>query len=104
MNPEHITACRKKLQTLFTDNVEYVKRGAVGKYNNCYLRMSNNLYNDGTNDWEMIRTKKAMAVANAIDKVERARKEQGFADIVKGLHVYGGKLVRPKELYVIKAK
>ena len=104
LNPEHITACRKKLQTLFTDNVEYVKRGAVGKYNNCYLRMSNNLYNDGTNDWEMIRTKKAMAVANAIDKVERARKEKGFADIVKGLHVYGGKLVRPKELYVIKAK
>lgn len=104
LNPDHITACRKKLQTLFTDNVEYIKRGAVGKYNNCYLRMSNNLYNDGTNDWEMIRTKKAMAVANAIDKVERARKEKGFADIVKGLHVYGGKLVRPKELYVIKAK
>lgn len=104
MNPEHITACRKKLQTLFTDNVEYVKRGAVGKYNNCYLRMSNNLYNDGTNDWEMIRTKKAIAVANAIDKVERARKEKGFSDIVKGLHVYGGKLVRPKELYVIKVK
>ena len=40
----HLKACRKKLQTLFTDNVEYVKRGAVGKYNNCYLRMSNNLY------------------------------------------------------------
>ena len=52
----------------------------------------------------MLRTKKALAVANAIDKVERARKEKGFADIVKGLHVYGAKLVRPKELYVIKAK
>lgn len=104
LNPEHITSCREKLQSLFTDNVEYIKRGAVGKYNNCYLRMSNNLYNDGTNDWEMIRTKKAIAVANQIEKVEKARKEKGFADIIKGLHVYGGKLVRPKELYVILAK
>lgn len=104
LNPEHITLCREKLQSLFTDNVEYIKRGAVGKYNNCFLRMSNNLYNDGTNDWEMIRTKKAIAVANGIDKVEKARKEKGFADIIKGLHVYGGKLVRPKELYVILAK
>lgn len=103
LNGEHLTACRKKLQTIFTDNVEYIKRGAVGKYNNCFLRMSNNLYNDNTDDWEMIRTKKAMAVANAVDKVETARKEKGFADIIKGLHVYGGKLVRPKELYVILA-
>lgn len=103
LNAEHLTACRKKLQTIFTDNVEYIKRGAVGKYNNCYMRMSNNLYNDGTDDYEMIRTKKAMALANGIDKVEKARKEKGFADIVKGLHVYGGKLARPKELYVILA-
>lgn len=104
LNPEHLDACRAKLQTIFTDNVEYIKRGAVGKYNNCFLRMSNNLYNDGTSDYEMIRTKKAIATANGIDKVEKARKEKGFADIIKGLHVYGGKLVRPKELYVILAK
>ena len=88
---------------LFTDNVEYIKRGALGKYANTYLRMSNNLYNDGTDDYEMIRTKKAIAFAGQIDKVKTARKEKGFADIIKGLHVYGAKLVRPKELYVIKA-
>jgi len=104
LNPVHLNACRKKLQTIFTENVEYIKRGAVGKYNNCFLRMSNNLYNDGTCDYEMIRTKKAIATANSIDKVEKTRKEKGFADIIKGLHVYGGKLVRPKELYVILAK
>lgn len=104
LNPVHLTKCRAKLQSLFTENVEYIKRGAVGKYNNCFLRMSNNLYNDGTCDYEMIRTKKAIATANGIDKVEKARKERGFADIIKGLHVYGGKLVRPKELYVILAK
>lgn len=103
LNAEHITAIRSKLQNLFSENVEYIKKGAIGKYNNCLLRLSNNLYNDGTDDMELIRTKKAVAVANQIDKVETTRKEKGFASIVKGLNVYGIKVVRPKELYVIKA-
>lgn len=103
LNPEHIVGLRKELAELFTDNVEYVKRGALGKYANTYLRMSNNLYNDGVDDYEMVRTKKAIAFAGQIDKVETVRKEKGFADIIKGLHVYGAKLVRPKELFVIKA-
>lgn len=103
LNPEHIVGLRTELANLFTDNVEYVKRGALGKYANTYLRMSNNLYNDGTDDYEMVRTKKAIAFAGQIDKIETGRKEKGFADIIKGLHVYGAKLTRPRELYVIKA-
>jgi hypothetical protein len=102
LNPEHIVGLRTELAELFTENVEFIKRGALGKYANTYLRMSNNLYNDGTDDYEMVRTKKAIAFAGQIDKVETARKEKGFADIIKGLHVYGAKVVRPKELYVIK--
>ena len=102
LNAEHITLIRSKLQSLFTDNVEYIKMGAIGKYNNVMLRLSNNLYNDGTDDYELLRTKKAVAVANQIDKVETTRKEKGFASIIKGLNVYGAKVIRPKELYVIK--
>ncbi len=103
LNPEHLVLIRSKLANLFTDNVEYIKRGAVGKYNQVYLRMSNNLYNDGTDDYEMIRTKKAIAFANCIEKVEKCRPSARFSDVIKGLHCYGAKLVRPKELYVIKA-
>lgn len=103
LNAEHLTLIRSKLASLFTDNVEYIKRGAVGKYNQTYLRMSNNLFNDGTDDYEMIRTKKAIAFANGIEKVEKCRPSARFSDVIKGLHVYGAKLVRPKELYVIKA-
>lgn len=103
LNPEHIVLCRSKLQNLFTSNVDYIKQGAIGKYNNCLLRLTNNLYNDGTDDYELVRTKKAVAVANQIDKIETCRKELGFASIVKGLNVYGAKVVRPKELYVIRA-
>lgn len=103
LSPAHIVGLRTELAELFTENVEFVKRGALGKYANTYLRMSNNLYNDGVDDYEMVRTKKAIAFAGQIDKIETARKEKGFADIIKGLHVYGAKVVRPKELYVIKA-
>ncbi len=103
LTPEHIIGIRAELAELFTDNVEFIKRGALGKYANTYLRMSNNLHSDGTDRYEMVRTKKAIAFAGQISKVETCKKEKGFADIIKGLHVYGAKLVRPKELYVIKA-
>lgn len=40
----------------------------------------------------------AVTFAEQINKVESTRKEKGFADIVKGLHLYGGKVVRPTGL------
>jgi len=40
----------------------------------------------------------ATTFADAIVKVEAARMEKRFADLVKGLHVYGAKVVRPTEL------
>lgn len=102
LNAEHIVSIRSKLASLFTDNVDYIKKGAIGKYNNVLLRLTNNLYNNGTDDMELLRTKKAVAAVNSIDKLETCRKEKGFANIIKGLNVYGAKVVRPKELYVIK--
>lgn len=103
LNADHIGLIKKALSKAFSDNVEYIKNGAIGEYNNILLRLSNNLYNDGKDDFELLRTKKAVAAANAIRNIETCRKEKGFASIVKGLNVYGAKVVRPKELYVIKA-
>ncbi|MDX3405531.1 P22 phage major capsid protein family protein [Streptomyces sp. ME02-6977A] len=37
----------------------------------------------------------AVTYAEQINKTEATRKEKGFADIVKGLHLYGSKVVRP---------
>lgn len=102
LTPEHIIGLRTELAELFTDNVEFIKRGALGKYANTYLRMSNNLHKEGEDTYEMVRTKRAIAFAGQIDKIDTCKKEKGFADIIKGLHVYGAKIVRPKELYVIK--
>lgn len=94
---------RDALTELKTNNDELIKKGVVGMYDNCKVKLSNNLYNDGTDDYMMVRTKRAVAFAGSIDETEAYRPESFFADAVKGLNVYGGKIVRPKEIFVIKA-
>lgn len=86
-----------------TNNVEEIKKGIIARTSNAVIRLSNNIYNDGTDDYCMLRTRNAIAFANAIDKVEAGRHESKFGEYVKGLHVYGAKVVRPQELYVLRA-
>lgn len=94
---------RDALVEFKTNNDDLIRKGVVGMYDNCEVKMSNCLYNDGTDDYLMVRTKRAIAFASAIDDLEPYRPEKFFADALKGLSVYGGKIIRPKELYVIKA-
>lgn len=95
---------KDKLTELYTDNTALIKKGIVGLYNGAQVKMSNNLYSDGTDEYMMLRTKKAIAFAGQINETEAYTPEQLFADAVKGLDTYGAKVVRPKELYVIKAR
>lgn len=90
------------LITLSTDNPEYIKRGIVGVYDGFEVKMSNNLAEDGTHRYCDIRGKKAIAFAGQIDKVEACRAEKRFADIIKGLDVYGGKVIDEDRIEVIK--
>lgn len=46
----------------------------------------------------------AWTVADQISKVEAYRPERRFADAVKGLHLYGARLVRPSALAVLSAQ
>ena len=94
---------RDQLAALKTNNDELIAKGVVGMYDNCQVKLSNNLYTDGTDTYMMVRTKRAIAFAGAIDKVEAYRPETLFSDAMKGLNVFGAKIVRPKELHVIKA-
>ena len=48
----------------------------------------------------------AVATVSCIDKMEKIRSETTFADIVRGLHVYGRAIIRPESLataYVVYA-
>ena len=94
---------RDNLVALKTDNDDLIAHGIVGLYDNCRVKLSNNLYDDGTDTYMMVRTDRAIAFAGAIDRVEAYRPETLFSDAMKGLNVYGAKIIRPKELYVIKA-
>ncbi len=94
---------RDALTEIKTNNDELIKKGVVGMYDNCKVKLSNNLYNDGIDDYMLVRTKRAIAFAGSIDKTEAYRPENHFADAVKGLNVYGAEVVRPNEIYVIRA-
>lgn len=102
--PKPFSLFRQNLTELSTNNPEILKKGAVGKYNNAYVCIDNCLPQSGTAVYNILRTDKAVAFAEQIEKVEKYRPEDAFTDAVKGLYVFGAKIVRPAEIYVIKTK
>lgn len=91
------------LQDLKTDNTDLVKNGVIGYYNGARVIMSNNLYNDGTDDHVLIGSNKSIAFARQITDLEPYRNHKFKADAIQGFDTYGCKVIRPKELYCIKA-
>lgn len=102
VSPKAFTTYRMALTELSTNNPEILKKGAVGKINNAYVCIDNCLPTAEGSVYNVLRTDKAVAFAEQIDKVEHYRPEDAFTDAVKGLYVFGGLVVRPKEIYVIK--
>ena len=107
--PKVFTLYREALTELSTNNPEMLKRGAVGKINNAYVCVENLLPTGKTGTgsvdnvyYNVLRTSKAIAFAEQIDKVEAFRPHDAFQDALKGLYVFGAKIVRPDEIYVIK--
>ena len=102
--PKVFTTYRQELTELSTNNPEILKKGAVGRINNAYVCIENCLPESTTAHYNILRTEKAVAFAEQIDKVEKYRPEDAFTDAVKGLYVFGAKSVRPNEIYVMKTK
>lgn len=100
--PKVFTTYRQQLTELSTNNPEILKKGAVGKINNAFVCIENCLPESESAHYNILRTDKAVAFAEQIDKVEKYRPEDAFTDAVKGLYVFGAKVVRPKEIYVMK--
>jgi hypothetical protein len=102
--PKVFTTYRQQLTELSTNNPEILKKGAVGKINNAFVCVENCLPTSDTAYYNILRTDKAVAFAEQIDKIEKYRPEDAFTDAVKGLYVFGAKIVRPNEIYVMKTK
>lgn len=108
--PKPFTVYREALTELSTNNPEILKKGAVGKINNAYVCIENLLptgksSTTATKDdvvYNILRTNKAIAFAEQINKVEAYRPQDAFSDALKGLYTFGALITRPKEIYVVK--
>ena len=79
-------------------NENALENGYLGSIYGFKIFVCNNV--DVTNNIHhcLIRTKRAIAFADQLSEVEAYRPEKRFADAVKGLHLYGAKVVYPKEM------
>lgn len=86
-----------------TDNSATLSGGWIGRtkrFINLSVYQSNNVAMNGTTSYCMMFTKDAIALAEQIPvgSIERMRSESKFADLIRGLHLYGAKVIKPKEL------
>lgn len=100
-SPKFFSMIRQGLTETLTNNVELAKIGAVGKYNNMNVCIENLLPVKDTVRYNIIRTGKAVGFAGQVDKIERTRKEKGFADLFKALYVCGCTIVRNEQIVAI---
>ena len=98
----------KEKASLCTDNTDCLERGYIGSIAGCKIYVSNQIavVDDATAKTRtyrcVARTHRAVAFAEQLSEVEAYRPESRFADAVKGLHLYGAKVIYPQELVELK--
>ena len=90
---------------LSTDNGAPLEIGCIGSIGGCMIFVSNNIAIDssGAKPYHkcIARTKRAIAFAEQLSEINAYRPEKRFADAVKGLHLYGAKVVYPGEMVLL---
>ncbi len=90
---------------LSTDNGAPLENGCIGSIGGCKIFVSNNIVVDESGDIPyhkcIARTKRAIAFAEQLSEINAYRPEKRFADAVKGLHLYGAKVVYPNEMVLL---
>ena len=104
VTPEFLTKLQMAKLLADTDNSSTLAGGVAHKLKtfNIDVYMSNNLPKEGTKDICILRTKKAISFAEQLKEVKAYEPQNFFGEAVKGLQVYGAKVIRPDELAVIK--
>lgn len=81
-----------------------ITSGKVGELAGFMLYKSNNVPVITGDDYAVTAgTRDAISFADQINEVEALRMQSEFADMVRGLHLYGAKMVEPKAIAVLKA-
>lgn len=89
----------KFLDASASGSTEALRNGRVGAAAGFDIRVSNNVHAASIIAGHPM----AVTYAEQIVKVEAYRPEDSFSDAVKGLHVYGAKVVRPEAVSVVSA-
>jgi len=89
--------------SLTGDSVTPMRNGKLGMIDRFTLYKSNQLYNNGTATQACIPFghKSALTFASQIVKTEIYRPQDTFADAIKGLQVYGYKVIKPEALGIM---
>lgn len=83
-------------------NQAILQGGLVGEAAGFQIHLSNNVPNTSGAKYKVIAgTNAAGAFAEQLVELEAYRLEKNFSDAVKGLHVYGAKVIQPKALAVL---
>ena len=93
-------------EKLALGNNEVLDNGYLGSIAGCKIFVSNNIVKTTTDMGDikykcLMRTTRAIAFAEQISEIEAYRPEKRFADALKGLHLYGAKVVYPKEMVTL---
>lgn len=105
VSPEVAELILKAKISLSTDNGEALETGCLGSIGGCKIFVSNNIVIEDHADCRfnkcIVRTKRAIAFAEQLSEIEAYRPEKRFSDAVKGLHLYGAKVIYPSEMVLL---
>ena len=105
VSPQIAALILKAKIDLATDNTDSLENGCIGSIGGCKIFVSNNVVVDTVGDSNyhkcIARTKRAIAFAEQLSEITAYRPEKRFADAVKGLHLYGAKVVYPEEMVLL---
>lgn len=98
-----VAAILLKTKILTTnENRDAVDNGSLGSFIGFDVYVSPNIATDETGNFKCFaRTKRAISFAEQVNEVEAYRPESRFADALKGLHLYGAKVVYPEEFILL---
>lgn len=105
VTPRVATVLIKEQSEALSFNNDLLGTGCIGSLAGCKVYVSNNVhYEPGSQEYHYcyMRTKRAIAFAEQLSEIEAYRPEKRFADAVKGLHLYGAKVVYPNEFTCIR--
>ncbi len=100
-----VAAVILKEKLALTNDADAFENGYLGSIAGCKIYVSNNIATENMmiydNHMCIMRTKRAIAFAEQLSEIDAYRPEKRFADAVKGLHLYGAKVVYPAEMVTL---